>query len=169
MVKKFGSKSPGVWENYADYLHKTANAPDRARALLKRATQMLDDHHSLPLMVKFAALEFHSPNGDPEQGRTLFEGLLASYPKRFDIWNQLLDLEMSAAKTRASSDPGTIRDVFERGIKVKGINAAKAKKWFKRWAKWEEEKGDVKSRERVSAKAQQWAQEAMARRQAREQ
>jgi rRNA biogenesis protein RRP5 len=116
--------------------------------------------HMYALLVpKFAALEFRSPNGDREQGRTLFEGILASFPKRFDIWNQLLDLETSAR----DPDLAVIRDLFERGTKVKGLKPKQAKAWFRRWAKWEEEKGDAKSRERVSALAQQWAREAAAR------
>ncbi|KAH8910006.1 nucleic acid-binding protein [Coniochaeta sp. PMI_546] len=172
LVKKFGSKTPSVWENYADYLHKVAGKTDQARALIKRATQALDERHHLPLLVRFAALEFHSPNGDPETGRTLFEGLLSSYPKRFDLWNQLLDLETSAyAKGRKEGkdvDAAAVRDVFERGTKVKALKAEKAKKWFQRWAKWEEQFGDAKSREKVSARAQLWAREAEARRKARE-
>jgi rRNA biogenesis protein RRP5 len=107
----------------------------------------------LTLLPKFAALEFRSPNGDREQGRTLFESLLATYPKKFDLWNQLLDLETSVG----TADPAVVRDLFERGSKVKGLKPKQAKAWFRRWAKWEEEKGDAKSRERVSAKAQEWA------------
>jgi rRNA biogenesis protein RRP5 len=175
LVKKFGSKTPSVWENYADYLHKVAGKPEQARGLVKRATQALDDRHHLPLLVRFAALEFHSPNGDPETGRTLFEGLLSSYPKRFDLWNQLLDLETAAygkakkeGKEGADAAAAAVRDVFERGTKVKGLKAEKAKKWFQRWARWEEENGDAKSREKVSARAQLWAREAEARKKARE-
>ncbi|OIW33783.1 nucleic acid-binding protein [Coniochaeta ligniaria NRRL 30616] len=174
LVKKFGSKTPSVWENYADYLHKVAAKTDQARALVKRATQALDDRHHLPLLVRFAALEFHSPNGDAETGRTLFEGLLSSYPKRFDLWNQLLDLETAAfAKGKKEGgkdvvDAAAVRDVFERGTKVKGLKADKAKKWFQRWAKWEEQFGDAKSREKVSARAQLWAREAEARKKERE-
>jgi rRNA biogenesis protein RRP5 len=40
---------------------------------------------------------------------------------------------------------------------VKGLKPRQAKAWFRRWAKWEEERGDGKSRERVLAKAQEWA------------
>jgi len=164
LVKKFGSKSPSVWENYADYLHKVAAKPEQARALVKRATQALESRHHLPLLVRFAALEFHSPNGDAETGRTLFEGLLSGYPKRFDLWNQLLDLETAAyakgKKEGKEVDASAVRDVFERGTKVKGLKAEKAKRWFQRWARWEEENGDAKSRERVSARAQLWAREA---------
>ncbi len=50
-----------------------------------------------------------------------------------------------------------VRDLLERGSKVKGLKPRQAKAWFRRWAAWEEEKGDAKSRERVSAKAQEWA------------
>jgi len=155
MVKKFGAKSADVWINYAQFLHSTAQEPENARALIKRATQTLgaEKHLYLALMPKFAALEFKSPNGDRDQGRTLFESLLAAYPKRFDLWNQLMDLETSASP----ANPGVIRDLFERGSKAKGLKPKQAKTWFRRWAQWEEKNGDSKSRQRVSAKAQEWA------------
>ncbi|KAH7632193.1 hypothetical protein SMAC4_00089 [Sordaria macrospora] len=161
IVKEFGYKSPEVWVNYAHFLHTTMHSPDRARALLKRATQVLgkETHLYIALLPKFAALEFRSPNGDKEQGRTLFENLLATYPKKFDLWNQLIDLETSAA----DADKGVIRDLFDRGSKVKGLKPRQAKAWFRRWAQWEEKNGDKKSREKVSAKAQEWARTAAER------
>lgn len=107
-------------------------------------------------MPKFAALEFRSSNGDREQGRSLFETILAAFPKRFDLWNQFVDLETSVG----TSDPATVRDLFDRGSKVKGLKPKQAKTWFKRWAQWEDNNGDKKSRERVSAKAQEWAKKA---------
>ncbi|KAK4252154.1 hypothetical protein C7999DRAFT_27398 [Corynascus novoguineensis] len=165
ILKKYGSRSPHVWVNYAHFLHTTANQPERARALCKRATQILCNPanvHTNPtqvylaLLPKFAALEFRSPNGDREQGRTLFEQLLATYPRKFDLWNQLADLETSSFRD-GTDDAGVVRDLFERGSKVKGLKPRQAKAWFRRWAKWEEDKGDAKSRERVSAKALEWA------------
>ncbi|CAN8097612.1 unnamed protein product [Discula destructiva] len=167
MTKKFGARSPAVWLNYAHFLHNTLSSPDRARALLARATQALPPHAHLPLMTKFAALEFRSASGDPEHGRTLFEKLLAAYPKKFDLWNQLLDLEMSAHAKKQGAEGGdggaAVRAVFERGLKMKGLKAHRAKSWFQRWAKWEEGAGDAKTREKVSAKAREWAREAEAR------
>ncbi|KAI1808506.1 nucleic acid-binding protein [Daldinia bambusicola] len=151
LVKKFGAQSPDVWYNYAHWLHAVQNQPERARALLPRATQALPNHARFPLMTKFAALEFNSPHRNPELGRTMFEGLLATFPKRFDLWNQLLDHE-----DVPGADKTAIRDIFERAIRVKGLKARAAKKWFKRWADWEEKNGDAKSRERVSAKAAEW-------------
>jgi rRNA biogenesis protein RRP5 len=146
-------------------LHTAANEPDRARGILKRAMQVLNNAGNgsttsqmyTSLLPKFAALEFRSPNGDREQGRTLFESLLATYPKKFDLWNQLLDLETSSAGGGEASDVVVVRDLFDRGSKVKGLKPRQAKAWFRRWAKWEEERGDGKSRERVLAKAQEWA------------
>lgn len=114
----------------------------------------------------------------------MFEGLLSAYPKKFDLWHQLLDLEISAHKTAAAAtadeagkgtakgkktkadkkaDGAAVRGVFERGLKTKGLKPHRAKSWFQRWAKWEEENGDAKSRERVSAKAVEWARDAEAR------
>lgn len=149
LVKKF-SQSPTVWYNYAHFLHYTVSAPDRARLLLPRAVQALPSYTHLNLTIKFAALEFHSPNGSPERGRTMFEGLLSTFPKRLDLWNQLLDLEMQQA------DHDIIRALFERVVKTKGLKPKGAKAWFKRWSAWEESNGDAKSQEKVKAKAEEW-------------
>ncbi|KFG82729.1 putative rRNA biogenesis protein RRP5 [Metarhizium anisopliae] len=152
MLKKFGAKAPSVWTNYATFLSVTRNQPDRARALLPRATQRLPAHQSQNIVGQFAALEFRSPNGEPERGRTMFEGLLATWPKRGDLWSWLLDLEEGVA----GGDPTAVRDVYERRTRVKGLKPNQAKKWFHRWVKWEE-KLDPKGKEKVMAKAQDWA------------
>lgn len=156
MLKKFGSKTPTVWINYAHFLHVTKSEPAQARALLPRATQQLGDKHSQNIISRFAALEFRSPNGEPERGRTMFEGLLAAWPKKGDLWNQLLDLEVGIADGKDNGDVTAIRDVFERRTKVKGLKPQQAEKWFRRWAAWEE-KLDPKGKTKVMAKAQDWA------------
>jgi len=153
MTKKF-SQSPDVWYNYAHFLHQTLSTPDRARALLPRATQSLPKHTHLNMTIKFAALEFHSTNGSPERGRTMFEGLLSTFPKRLDLWNQLLDLEIQ------QGDQDTTRAVFERVINTKGLKPKGAKSWFKRWSEWEDKNGDTKSKERVRAQAEEWVRSA---------
>ncbi|KAI1094561.1 nucleic acid-binding protein, partial [Rostrohypoxylon terebratum] len=161
LVKKFGAESPEVWYNYAHWLHSVRDQPERARALLPRATKALPNHARFALMTKFAALEFVSAHPNPELGRTMFEGLLSTFPKRIDLWNQLLDHE-DAVPVDASSLSGVnakkaaVRDIFDRATKVKGLKARAAKKWFKRWADWEEKNGDAKTRAKVSAKAAEW-------------
>lgn len=80
----------------------------------------------------------------------MFEGLLSTFPKRLDIWNQLLDLEIQ------QGDKDIIRGVFERVVKIKGVKPKGAKSWFKRWSEWEEKNGDKKTQDKVRAKAEEW-------------
>ncbi|MCJ1247758.1 rRNA biogenesis protein rrp5 [Trapelia coarctata] len=145
MVKRY-SQDPKVWLNYAAFLFDTLAAPHRARDLLPRAMQSLPRHHHLDLTSKFAQLEFRSSNGDPERGRTIFEGLLSTFPKRLDLWNVMLDLEIKLGNKEQ------IRRLFGRvtGSKLK---AKKAKYFFKKWLDWEEKEGDEKSSENVKARA----------------
>ncbi|KAI6708852.1 hypothetical protein JHW43_008621 [Diplocarpon mali] len=150
LVKKF-SQSPTVWTNYAHFLHSTLSSPDRARNLLSRAKQSLPPHTHITLTLKFAALEFRSKSSSPERGRTMFEALLNTFPKRLDIWNQLLDLEIQ------QGDGDIIRAVFERMVKTnKSLKPRQAMAWFRRWSEWEDENGDRKYKEKVLAKTQEW-------------
>ena len=91
-------------------------APERGRALLPRALRSLPSHTHVEMTSKFGQLEFRSPNGDVERGRTVFEGLLSSFPKKIDLWNILLDLEIK------NGDAEQVRRLFERvlGIQKKG-------------------------------------------------
>lgn len=146
-IKKHG-KSPDLYLNYANFLVTTLGAADRARALLPRAMQSLPSHTHLALTSKFAQLEFTSSNGDPERGRTIFETLLAQWPKRLDLWNVLLDLEIKRG------DGEVIRRLFER-VTGSGpsLKPRKAKFFFKKWLEYEGKEGDGKSQERVKALA----------------
>lgn len=81
----------------------------------------------------------------------MFEALLTTFPKRLDIWNQLLDLET------AQGEKDVVRGVFERMVKMnKALKPKQAVAWFRRWSEWEEGNGDKKSREKVLAKTQEW-------------
>lgn len=146
-IKKHG-KSPDLYLNYAKFLMNTLAAPDRARALLPRAMQSLPSHTHLTLTSKFAQLEFTSSNGDPERGRTFFGTLLAQWPKRLDLWNVLLDLEIK------QGDKEVVRRLFER-VTGSGpsLKAKQAKFFFKKWLEYEGKEGDSKSQERVKALA----------------
>lgn len=90
----------------------------------------------------------------------MFAGLLDTWPKKGDLWGQLLDLEVGA--TGDDGDAAPVRDVFERRTRVKGLKPKQAENWFRRWAAWEE-KRDPKGKERVMAKAQDWIQKQKAR------
>lgn len=145
------SQSPDLYINYATFLMTESSAPDRARTLLPRAMQALRAHTHLDLTSKFAQLEFTTPHGDPERGRTVFETLLSQWPKRLDLWNVLLDLEIK------QGDQEVVRRLFERVTgKAMNLKPRKAKFLFKKWLEWEMKSGDAKSQERVKALAAEY-------------
>lgn len=54
----------------------------------------LDEQLCLPdlkTISKFAQLEYKF--GDAERGRTIFEGIVDSHPKRWDIWSVYISME----------------------------------------------------------------------------
>jgi len=55
---------------------------------------------------KFAQLEFKL--GDAERGRTIFEGIMDSYPKRLDLWFVYIDMEIKQRNIEG------VRALFER-------------------------------------------------------
>ncbi|KAI9754902.1 MAG: hypothetical protein M4579_004502 [Chaenotheca gracillima] len=160
--------SPALWHNYLSFLMGTAHEPAKARTTLSRAMQSLPQHTHVQLTSQFACLEFRAEAGDAERGRTIFEGLVDTWPKRWDLWGIWLDMEMVVAETAAkalhapSEDTGNkkrkqqrgnqdsaaaedlatacqrVRALFERILKVKGLKPRKASKLFKRWIAWEE-------------------------------
>ncbi|KAK9854523.1 Tetratricopeptide-like helical protein [Penicillium brevicompactum] len=164
LKKKVSSQSPKFFYNYASFLFDTMASPDRARALLPRALQSLPAHTHVETTSKFAQLEFRSENGDVERGRTVFEGLLSSFPKRIDLWNVLLDLEIKVG------DAEQVRRLFERVLGLQSgkkgavsIDASRklkpkqARFLFKKWLDFEEklaaETSDEKMVEEVKARA----------------
>ncbi len=140
---------PNFWLNYATFLMTTMSDPDSARSLLPRATQSVPPRLHRYLTTKFAALEFQSPNGDPERGRTIFEGLLSTFPKRWDLWDMFVDLE------RARGESANVKALFERMVATK-MKSRRAKVVFKRWLAFEEAQGDQRACERVKAKAAEY-------------
>ncbi|EXJ84170.1 hypothetical protein A1O3_04837 [Capronia epimyces CBS 606.96] len=148
MLKKF-AQDPKVWINYATFLFDSRGEADNARALLPRALQTLPKFTHLDVTLKFAQLEFKSPNGLAERGRTIFEGLISSFPKRVDVFNVLLDLELK------QGDQEQIRALFERIFGGK-LKPKQAKYFFKRWLAFEESEGDERRVEAVKARAAEW-------------
>ncbi|KAK8189387.1 uncharacterized protein BKA78DRAFT_269917 [Phyllosticta capitalensis] len=149
--------NPSFWLNYATFLMTTLNEPARARALLPRATQSIPEKHLRHLTAKFAALEFHSPHGDAEHGRTLFEKLLDTYPNQFDLWDMFVDLEKSLVKKgKTGGAKENVSKLYERMASM-NPKAKRARFVFRKWAEWEEKEGGKKSQERVRALAEECA------------
>jgi rRNA biogenesis protein RRP5 len=148
MLKKY-TQDPKTWINYASFLFDQKNDAEAGRALLSRALQILPKFTHVEVTSKFAQLEFKSDAGLPERGRTIFEGLVSAFPKRIDLYNVLLDLEMKVG------DADQIRALYER-IFSRRLKPKQAQYFFKRWLAYEEEKGDQRKVEEVKAKAATW-------------
>ncbi|KHJ90975.1 tetratricopeptide repeat protein [Oesophagostomum dentatum] len=89
MVKKFRANSDDVWTLYGEHLMSTDRA-EKARDLMKRALTSVPKQRHVPLISRFAQMEFRK--GDFERGRTLFESLVTAYPKKTDVWLVYADM-----------------------------------------------------------------------------
>lgn len=60
----------------------------------------------LKTISKFAQLEYKL--GDPERGKTIFEGIVDSHPKRWDLWSVYIDMAAS------QDDMTSVRSILDR-------------------------------------------------------
>ncbi|CDO92420.1 unnamed protein product [Kluyveromyces dobzhanskii CBS 2104] len=145
-AKKFGSEKVSVWVTWGEFLIDN-KLIDEAHEVLGKALKALPKRDHIEVVRKFAQLEFGK--GDPEQGRSLFEGLLADAPKRVDLWNVYIDQEMKhGEKTK-------VEDLFER-VLTKKITRKQAKFFFNKWLQFEEQKDDQKLVQYVKSKAAEY-------------
>ncbi|ODQ81552.1 hypothetical protein BABINDRAFT_159828 [Babjeviella inositovora NRRL Y-12698] len=145
--KKFGQKL-SVWEAYGAFL-LDQNKAEAAHQLLAKALQVLSKQEHIDVVRKFAVLEF--AKGDPEQGRSLFEGIVSEKPKRADIWNVYIDQEIK--KDNKEKAEG----LFERVLSRK-LSRKVAKSLFGKWLALEEKKADDVAADYVRAKADKYVQ-----------
>lgn len=144
IAKKYGD-DPRVWISYATFMMDQDS--NLARSLLDRALSALKQRDHREVITKFAQLEYNK--GDIERGRTLFEGLISSYPRRIDLWIVYIDCEIKHKQYKIAES------LFERVIKVK-LSMKQAKFFFKKWLSFETHYGDTKSSDYVKAKAAEY-------------
>ncbi|KAG2733152.1 hypothetical protein G9P44_004142 [Scheffersomyces stipitis] len=147
MTKKFG-KSISVWVQYGSFL-LDRKLQEETHEVLAKALQTLPKRDHIEVVRKFAQLEFSK--GDAEQGRSLFEGLVADAPKRIDLWNVYVDQEIK------QDNKSKVEDIFERAL-AKKLSRKQAKFFFTKWLAFEEEKGDEQMAARIKARAVEYAQ-----------
>jgi rRNA biogenesis protein RRP5 len=160
-AKKFGY-SHKVWVGY-EHFYLRQKRFDEARSLLPRAMQSLEKRKHVKTMAAFALGEFKM--GDAERGRTIFEGLVDSYPKRLDLWWQYIDQE---ASSNAGDNVSAARLLFERALNLKQ-STKKVKSILKKWLDFEKRKGDVKGEAEVLARARRFVEELNAAKEGAEQ
>ena len=149
-AKKFGQSSK-VWTLFAEHYLRQGEV-EEARKLLPRSLQSLEKRkrkslHStsqisrvhvfqdLKTISRFAQMEYKL--GDPERGKTVFEGIIDSHPKRWDLWSIYMDMEagqgdiQSLRSVSTKSQPKTAlnrgcRNLFDRVFTMK-MTSHKAK------------------------------------------
>jgi len=145
--KKFGQSSK-VWTLFCEHYLRRGLVED-ARKLLSRSLQSLEKRKHLKTISKFAQLEYKL--GDAERGRTIFEGIVSSHPKRWDVWSVYMDMEAS------KGDIQHLRNLFHHVLAIK-MTSHKAKAFFKKWLDLERKLGDEEGATAVKQKAIEWTQ-----------
>ncbi|KAK4057764.1 rRNA biogenesis protein rrp5 [Microbotryomycetes sp. JL221] len=141
-VRKFSTHSD-VWTSFAQFYLRQGRA-EEARALLPRSLKSLDKRDHVETISKFAQLEFKL--GDAERGRTIFEGIVDSYPKRLDLWLVYIDQEIK------QNNVAGVRALFDRLLQQR-LSSKKGKSVFKKWLAFEKEHGDETGADTVKQKA----------------
>jgi len=151
--KKF-AHSKTVWLDLLALLYREADL-EGARKTLPKCLTAIPKHKHPEVVSKVAMLEYQK--GSVERGRSIFEGLLGSYPKRTDLWSIYLDAHIKAHTPPASPSPDLqeVRNLLERCCSMK-LKATKMRFFFKRALDFEKRWGDAESQEKVRAKAREF-------------
>lgn len=131
MCKKF-KDSKKVWLASIKLALESSKS-EESNQLLQKALKSLPKHKHVKIISKYAQLEYEIAS--VERGRTIFEKMMTSYPKRLDLWNLYIDKEIKYGK-----NPAIIRSLFERLIQMK-FSSKKMKFLFKRYLQYELENG----------------------------
>ncbi|EYC32345.1 hypothetical protein Y032_0003g1526 [Ancylostoma ceylanicum] len=151
MIKKFRADSDDVWTLYGEHLMSTDRA-EKARDLMKRALTSVPKQRHVPLISRFAQMEFRK--GDFERGRTLFESLVTAYPKKTDVWIVYADLCLKHIGIEAA------RQILERACALP-LSMHKLRPLFRKWMEAEQRYGDEKSRLLIREKAEKFLQSSL--------
>ncbi|KAF9315459.1 rRNA biogenesis protein rrp5, partial [Podila horticola] len=142
MTKKFGQSSK-VWTGFGHFQLHHGNL-EAGRELLQRSLKSLPKRKHIKTISKFAQLEFKY--GEPERGRTIFEGVMSNYPKRIDLWSVYIDMEIR------NGEQDAVRRLFARVVSLK-LSSKKMKFFFKKWLAYEKDHGDEDHIEEVKRRA----------------
>lgn len=105
---------------------------------MERSIQALPGDQHVNIVSKLGILEFKY--GSPESGRTKFEGIVANYPKRMDIWSIYMDMEIKYGQGNVTQ----ARHLFERCLSNEHIQKKpkKMKLVFQKYMDFENKQGN---------------------------
>lgn len=98
-------------------------------------------------VFRYAVCEFDS--GSEDRGRSVFEELVGTYPKRTDLWHVYVDKEVKSGNHLQA------RQLFERMISAQH-NAKAMKAAFKKYLLFEQQHGSLDQQEGVKNKAREY-------------
>merc|ERR1712150_199951 len=134
MIRRFG-QNKDVWIDFGAFLFKQGNTSE-AHSIMHRSLKSLPKAQHIDVLSKYAQNEFIY--GAVERGKTLFENILSSYPRRSDVWSLYVDMLVKV------NDIDLARLVLERQLQStvskKGVNNA-----FKKWMEFEKRHGTLDS------------------------
>lgn len=102
LCKKY-HESLEIWSGYIEFLFDMRGKDGdytEPKTILQRALQALPKANHVNVISKFGMLEYK--NGNPEHGRTMFEGIVSNYAKRMDIWSIYMDMEVKYGGGKAN-------------------------------------------------------------------
>jgi len=162
-----------VWSGFLEFLFtvrhykKDRSAPQHVvvsnletsepKQILQRALQSLPKDKHVNLISKFGMLEFKY--GQPENGRTMFEGIVNNYPKRMDIWAIYMDMEV---KYGGKENQQQARHLFERCLKNEQImkKPKKMKLVFQKYMEFEMQHGSKKNVDKLKERVEEYLEKA---------
>ncbi|CAE7683112.1 rrp5, partial [Symbiodinium sp. CCMP2456] len=132
--RKF-AHSKKVWIAFLTFLYQQGDA-EGARKVLPKSLAALEKRKHPLVVSKTALLEYQT--GSPDRGRSIFEGLMDTYPKRTDLWSVYLDAHIKAFTPPKvpEADQDEIRALFRRCCSM-SLKATKMRFFFKRWLDFE--------------------------------
>ena len=155
-----------IWKRYIEYLFTAQKIKDdesnedhilladvelsEKEKVLSRALQILDRKDQIELIRKYAIEEYKQ--GNIEKGRTMFESIIHSYPKRTDIISNYIDMEIKQGKNKVST-----RKLFDKLLARDNVKIKQVKFLFKRYLEFEIEHGTESTVEKVKQKAAEFA------------
>mmetsp|Transcript_7831 Transcript_7831/g.13130 ORF Transcript_7831/g.13130 Transcript_7831/m.13130 type:complete len:403 (-) Transcript_7831:59-1267(-) len=166
LAKKFHN-SLDVWASYLEYLIETKKKKEsdsqlqfllqdlqisEPKAVLQRALQALSKDQHVNIISKFGILEFK--HGSPENGRTMFEGIITNYAKRMDIWAIYMDMEIKYGQGNVTQ----ARHLFERCLAHPLIQKKpkKMKLAFQKYMEFESQQGNKKNLELLKERVEEY-------------
>jgi len=145
VTKKFRTSSQ-MWLRYTLWKLKAGNV-EGARNVLQRSLKSIPSRKHIATLSKFAQFEFKY--GSAERGSTMFDTLMASAPKRLDLWNVWLDMEES------KGTEGGARRLYERVCGMKW-SSKKMKALLKRFLIFEKKQANPEGIARVKQLAAEY-------------